>query len=158
MNPTASATQPADLPSTKPGRLPFAPNGPVGWFLNPYVQIALGSLTVTASELLMKAGANAVPAHGGIGGWLGIAALSSGWTWLGIVSYILSFVSWIYVLRFVPLAIAYALINVVHILIPLGTWLFLHETISAQRWFGISLVLVGLLLLVGPLARAEAKR
>jgi drug/metabolite transporter (DMT)-like permease len=127
-----------------------------GWFHNPYVQIALGSLTVTASELLMKVGANAVPADRGITSWLGISALASAWTWLGIVCYIVSFVSWIHVLRFLPLAIAYALINVVHILIPLGAWLLLGEMISPMRWLGISLVIVGIVLVIGPAARMEA--
>jgi drug/metabolite transporter (DMT)-like permease len=124
------------------------------WFGNAYLQIGLGALLVTASELLMKAGASAQ--HGEIG-VVGIAALRSGFTWAGIVLYCLSFVSWIYVLRTVPLAIAYALINVVHILIPLGCWIFLGEAINSQRWLGIALVLAGLLLVAKPLATVEKK-
>ncbi len=127
------------------------------WFLNPYFQIGVGSVLVTASEILMKAGARQTPPSASVGGWLGIAALASGWTWLGIICYILSFVSWLHVLRYVPLGLAYALINVVHVLIPLGSWAFLHEMISPWRWFGVGLVLSGLLLIVGPVVRAEAK-
>jgi undecaprenyl phosphate-alpha-L-ara4N flippase subunit ArnF len=132
-------------------------------FLNAYVQIALGAVMATASEILMKAGANTVmidtAATSGSGamGWLGIAALASGRTWLGIICYILSFLSWIYVLRTIPLGIAFAMISVVHVLIPIGCWIFLQEAISPMRWGGIGLVIVGLLLLVGPVARAEAK-
>jgi undecaprenyl phosphate-alpha-L-ara4N flippase subunit ArnF len=138
-------------------------NGALQFFLNAYVQIALGAVMVTASEILMKAGARTVavaagaPYGGSATGWLGIAALSSGYTWLGIGFYILSFLSWIYVLRTVPLGIAYALINVVHVLIPIGSWVFLHEAISPMRWCGIGLVVVGLLLLVGPVAKVEAR-
>lgn len=124
------------------------------FFLNSYFQIALGALMVTASELLMKVGAAAQ--HGNIGVF-GIAALGSGWTWLGIIFYCLSFFSWIYVLRTIPLSIAYGLINVVHILIPLGCWIFLHEAISPQRWLGIALVLAGLLLVLKPVAKVEQK-
>jgi multidrug transporter EmrE-like cation transporter len=124
------------------------------WFGNAYFQIGLGALLVTASELLMKAGASAQ--HGEIGVF-GIAALRNGHTWLGIVFYCLSFASWIQVLRTVPLAIAYALINVVHILIPLGCWVFLGEAINTQRWLGIALVLAGLLLVAKPLATVEKK-
>jgi multidrug transporter EmrE-like cation transporter len=128
------------------------------WFLNPYVQIGLGALTVTASEILMKAGANATAAQPPvIAGWLGICALTSLWTWAGIATYIVSFLSWIYVLRSVPLGIAYALINIAHVLIPLGSWAFLHETISPMRWCGIALVIAGLALLIGPVAKVEAK-
>ena len=121
---------------------------------NPYVQIALGALTVTASELLMKVGATHAP---GTVGAFGVEALASKWTWLAIVVYLLSFASWIYVLRTIPLGIAYALINVVHVLIPLGCWIFLHEMISPQRWFGITLVIAGLLLIAKPVAQAEEK-
>jgi drug/metabolite transporter (DMT)-like permease len=94
------------------------------------VQIAIGALLVTISELLLKRGAMS----GGLWTW---------WTWGGIATYILSFLSWLYVLRHLPLSIAFALINVVHVLVPLGAWLFLHEAISVQRGSGIFLVLCG---------------
>ena len=124
-------------------------------FLNPYVQLAIGSLLVTSSELLMKKGASSVPA--GVVGWLGIGALCSWWTWAGIVTYVLSFFSWVHVLRLLPLGLAYALINVVHVMIPVGAWVFLHEAIPVRRWVGISLVLCGLLLILKPVVRAEQK-
>jgi multidrug transporter EmrE-like cation transporter len=122
-------------------------------FLNAYFQIGLGALLVTASELLMKSGASA---QSNIG-LFGIAALNSPRTWLGIIFYCLSFASWIYVLRTVPLAIAYGLINVTHVLIPLGCWMFLSESISPRRWLGIAIVLAGLLLVIKPVATVEQK-
>ena len=144
---------------TDVARPPIASRTPavVRWFVNPYVQIGLGALTVTTSEILMKVGANTVPPTGGPFGWLGVAALASLWTWAGIVCYILSFLSWIYVLKSVPLGIAYALINVAHVLIPIGSWAFLHEVIGVNRWCGIVLVIAGLSLLIGPVAKVEEK-
>jgi drug/metabolite transporter (DMT)-like permease len=112
-------------------------------FLNPYVQIGIGALLVTASELLLKKGAITgahLPANIG---WLGIGALASGWTWLGICTYLMSFASWLYVLRRLPLSVAFSLMTVVQILVPLGAWLFLGESISWQRWVGIACVLCG---------------
>ena len=103
------------------------------WFLNPYVQIAIGALLVTASELLLKKGAMN-------------GALASGWTWLGILTYLLSFASWLYVLKHLPLSVAFALINVVHVLVPLGAWSLLGESISPRRWVGIACVLCGTVL------------
>jgi drug/metabolite transporter (DMT)-like permease len=97
-----------------------------------YAAIAIGALLVTASELLLKQGAM----HG----------LASGWTWCGIVTYLLSFVCWLYVLRRLPLSVAYALISIVQVLVPLGAWIFLGETISVHRWIGIGCVLCGTLL------------
>ena len=124
------------------------------FFFNPYLQIGLGALSVTASELLMKAGANQ---HRETIGVFGIAALGSIFTWIGILCYLLSFASWVTVLRQLPLAVAYALINVVHVLIPVGCWLFLGEIIPPQRWLGIALVLLGLVLVTRATAHASEK-
>lgn len=143
-------TEPAPLEA---GRRP----APAGWLLNPYFQIALGALLVTASELMLKKGASATANSGTTAGWLGIAALASWWTWAGIVSYILSFLSWLHVLRYIPLSIAFPLINVVHVLVPLGALLFLHEPVSPKRWAGIGLVVLGILAIMRPAAAAEAR-
>lgn len=133
-------------------------SGPLAWFFNPYVQIAIGAVLVTISEVLLKKGADAAPHLSRLPQWLsGVAALQSAWTWLGILFYILSFVSWLHVLRFVPLTIAFSLINAVHVLVPIGSWLFLHDHVPPQRWLGIVMILAGILLVVGPAARAEEK-
>lgn len=130
---------------------------PRHWFFYPWVQIVIGAVLVTASELLLRIGAQSSASATGAAHWLGIAALASGWTWLGIISYVLSFLSWIHVLRFIPLSIAFPVINIVHVLIPIGSWLFLHEAISLRRWMGIALVFCGILLLVQPFAKAEER-
>jgi multidrug transporter EmrE-like cation transporter len=126
-----------------------------GWFVHPYVQICIGAMLVTASELLLRHGAAGFADARGAQKWLGIAALASRWTWLGILCYIASFASWIHVLRFVPLSIAFPVINIVHVLVPVGSWAFLGEAISARRWAGIGLVVAGILLLVQPFVKAE---
>lgn len=130
---------------------------PAGWFLNPYAQIALGAVLVTASELMLKKGASATAGGQGAVGWLGFAALGSWWTWAGIVSYVLSFLSWLHVLRYLPLSIAFPLINVVHVLVPLGAMLFLHEPVSLKRWAGIGLIVAGILTIMHPASSAEAR-
>lgn len=130
---------------------------PIAWFLNPYVQIGFAAVLAAGSEILMKKGAVAVENATGSVGIFGIAALASGWVWAGIVTYILGFISWIYVLRFVPLGVAYALINLDHVLIPLGAWAVLGEKISPRRGIGILIVLLGLYLIIRPLARMEEK-
>lgn len=151
----AGHDHPAEFRETAAPSVISLPRRFVRVFLNPYVQLAVGSTLVTASELLMKKGASSVPA--GTVGWLGIGALCSGWTWAGIVTYVLSFFSWIHVLRLLPLGIAYALINVVHVMIPIGAWVFLHEAVPLRRWAGIFLVVSGLLLILKPVIKAEQK-
>jgi drug/metabolite transporter (DMT)-like permease len=86
-----------------------------------------------------------------------VSGLASAWTWLGIVFVILSLLSWLYVLRHVPLSIAFPLSNVVHVLVPLSCWIFLGELISTRRWCGIGLVLIGLFIVAKPFAHIEEK-
>lgn len=123
-------------------------------FLDPFVQLALGALLVTASELLLRAGAEGTDAHGVLR-WLGFGALASGLTWIGIATYVASLGSWLVVLRRLPLAIAFPAINVVHVLIPIGARLFLGERIPLLRWGGIGLVVGGILLVVEPFVHVE---
>jgi len=88
---------------------------------------------------------------------IGLTPLLSAWTWGGILSYIASMVSWLYVLRTVPLSIAFPLINVVHVLVPLGASIVLHEHVSPRRWTGITLILMGVIAIMKPVAKAEER-
>ena len=84
-------------------------------------------------------------------------SLASIWIWVAIVLVILSFLCWIYVLRHIPLSIAFPLSNVVHVLVPLSCWIFLGEDISATRWLGIAIVIFGLAVVAKPVAKIEEK-
>jgi drug/metabolite transporter (DMT)-like permease len=130
---------------------------PVKLLKKPLLQIVLNALVVTAAELFLKIGASAT-AHLEPGlSWTGLTGLASIWTWLGMAGLVLSLVSWLYILRNVPLSVAFPLSHVVHVFIPLACWLFLHEFISTRRWFGIGLLIVGLLIVAKPFARIEEK-
>ena len=127
------------------------------WLANPWLQLALNALLVTAYELFLKLGARATAHLAGGWSWTGLSGLLSPWTWLGIVCMILSLLSWLYVLRELPLSLAFPLSNVVHVLVPMSCWIFLGETISSRRWFGIVLVIAGLVVVAKPFARIEEK-
>jgi drug/metabolite transporter (DMT)-like permease len=77
--------------------------------------------------------------------------------WWGILFVVLSFLSWLYVLRFIPLTIAFPLSRVVDVLVPLSCWLVLGEMISVRRWLGIALVIIGLAVVAKPVARLEER-
>jgi undecaprenyl phosphate-alpha-L-ara4N flippase subunit ArnF len=109
-------------------------------------------LCATGAELFLKRGAAATPADAGP-----LHVLASGWTWVGIALYIGSFVSWLQLLRRMPLNLAYALMSVVQALVPLGCWYFLGEHIAPTRWLGISCVLAGVAVLAGPAMQAEER-
>ena len=119
--------------------------------------VLASALTVTAAEICLKLGATETAAQPMILPWLGLSGLGSKWVWFGIVLTIVSFVAWIRALREMPLSIAFTCSNVVHVFMPLGCWWILGEAISPKRWLGISLVILGLLVIARPFARLDEK-
>ena len=130
-------------------------NRPSGW-RDPRLQLALSVLCVLFSELLLKRGASDT-ASASSWSWTGINSLASPLVWWGILLVIASFLSWLYVLKYIPLTIAFPLSRVVDVLVPLSCWIFLGETISARRWCGIALVVIGLAIVAKPVARLEER-
>ena len=119
----------------------------------PYLQLALTIALITVSELFLKTGATAVPAHEG--DWLGSTALRSPSVWVGAALLAGSSVTWILALRALPLYLAFTWCSVIHITIPLGAWLVLGESINPQRWAGIALVLAGVWVIAKPARKRE---
>jgi drug/metabolite transporter (DMT)-like permease len=130
---------------------------PPSGFGNPWLQLALSVLCVFVSELLLKRGATDIAQPDSAFSWTGINGLESALVWWAILLIIASFVSWLYVLRHLPLTVAYPLSRVVDVLVPLGCWIFLGERISALRWCGIALVIIGLALVAKPIAQIEQR-
>ena len=131
-------------------------NRPSG-FANPWLQLALSVLCVVDSELLLKRGATQVADPSSALSWTGINGLTSALVWWAILFVIISFASWLYVLKYIPLTIAFPLSRVVDVLVPISCWIFLGEVISVRRWCGIALVIIGLALVAKPVARFEEK-
>ena len=136
---------------------PSLPKPAPGLFWNPYLQIFLTVLLTAAAQILLKVGADSSTAHDSLWSWLGLAELASWWTWLGILAFVASFGGWLYALRFLPLGLAFALTNGVHIFVPIGSWLFLGEHIGLLRGGGILVIIAGILLLAQSVAKVEEK-
>jgi drug/metabolite transporter (DMT)-like permease len=130
-------------------------NQPLGW-RDPRLQLGLSVVCVLFSELLLKRGASET-ASAALWSWTGLNSLASPLVWWGILFVIASFLSWLYVLKYIPLTIAFPLSRVVDVLVPLSCWIFLGETISARRWCGIALVVIGLAVVAKPAARLEER-
>ncbi len=108
-------------------------------------------------DLCLKRGAEATAHLAPEWGWTGVTGLASLMVWLGIAFLILSFVTWLYVLKHLPLSRVFPISQVVHIMVPLASWLVLGEFISVLRWAGIALVLLGLALVAKPVAKLEER-
>jgi|SRR5438067_9510128 len=126
-------------------------------FCSPWLQLALSVTCVLVSELLLKRGATDIAAPQSAFSWTGINGLESPLVWWAILLIIASFFSWLYVLRYIPITIAYPLSRIVDVLVPLGCWIFLGEFISTLRWCGIVLVVIGLALVAKPVAQIEER-
>ena len=126
-------------------------------FANPWFQLWLSVLCVLVSELLLKRGASATAHLAENWSWTGITGLASPLVWVAIVFVIISFLSWLYVLKYIPLSVAFPLSRVVDVLVPLCCWFILGETISLRRWCGIALVVIGLAVVAKPVARLEER-
>ncbi len=126
-------------------------------FGNPWLQLTVSVACVFVSELLLKRGATEIAEPDSALSWTGVNGLASPLVWWAILLIIASFISWLYVLRYVPLTIAYPLSRVVDVLVPLGCWIFLGEFISILRWCGIALVVVELALVAKPVAQIEER-
>ncbi|MDQ6624713.1 MAG: DMT family transporter [Verrucomicrobiota bacterium] len=124
---------------------------------NPWLQVAVSTVSVAISELFLKRGANATVQVSQVWAWTGLTTLSSPLVWLGMIFTIVSFVTWLYAIKHLPLSVAFPASQAVHVLIPLSSWLVLGERINTLRWCGIALVLGGLALVVRPVAELEEK-
>ena len=130
------------------------PRNPTG-FGNPWLHLTVSIACVTIYELLLKRGAAETANLSSHWSWTGLSGLASIYVWVAIVFVILSLITWLYVLRYIPLSIAFPISQAVHVLVPLGSWLVLGENIIELRWIGIALVSLGLAVVARPVARLE---
>jgi len=130
---------------------------PPSGFLSPRFQLFVSVVCVFVSELLLKRGASQVADTESAFSWTGINGLESSLVWWAILLILASFLSWLHVLKYIPLSIAFPLSRVVDVLVPLGCWVFLGELISIRRWCGIALVIVGLAIVAKPVAQLEER-
>jgi drug/metabolite transporter (DMT)-like permease len=129
-------------------------NNPTG-YRNPWLHLAISIACVTIYEVLLKRGAAETANLSSSWSWTGLTGLASIYVWIAIVFVILSLLTWLYVLRYLPLSIAFPISQAVHVLVPLGSWLVLGENIVTLRWVGIALVSLGLAVVAKPVARLE---
>ena len=117
------------------------------------MQIGISVVLAAAAQLFLKLGTTQETSAS----LFNLAALSSPWVWLGILSMLLSLVSWLYALRSVPLLIAFNLAAATHVIVPIASWILLGERIPSVRWLGILIVTLGVFVIARPLSRVEER-
>ena len=121
--------------------------------LHPNLQLFISVVLTAAAQVFLKLGVDFqfdAP-------WYALSNLFSPWILAGVLTMLVSLVSWLYALKSIPLVIAFNLAAMNHIMVAIGWWIFLGEEISIRRWVGIFLVALGAVFIARPLARVEEK-
>jgi len=74
------------------------------------------------------------------------AVFSSPFLWAGLLTVVAVFIIWSTILSRIDLSVAVPIASFSYILVPAVSVILLHEQISALRWTGILLILIGVIL------------
>jgi undecaprenyl phosphate-alpha-L-ara4N flippase subunit ArnE len=99
--------------------------------------------------VVLNGGAQLLLRRAALGGAMPTVPLSllrSGWFMGGLVAYAGSVLSWLIVLRRVPLAVAAPFVALVYVLVPLAGRAFFDERITSRMVVGMLLVALGVTL------------
>lgn len=112
----------------------------------PAILVILASVACSSlAHFVLKLGANALAGHV-VGKGMLIAALGNGWLWLGGALHVSALALWIVALSRSDLSFAYPFIALGFVATTLaGAWL-LHEPVSAMRWGGVGMIVLGVVL------------
>jgi undecaprenyl phosphate-alpha-L-ara4N flippase subunit ArnE len=78
-----------------------------------------------------------------------LSLLQNGWFAAGLASYGVSVLTWLMVLRRVPLAVAAPFVALVYVLVPLASRTLFSDQITGRMWLGMLFVVLGVSLVAG---------
>jgi drug/metabolite transporter (DMT)-like permease len=113
--------------------------------------LILASVTMGVSgQLCLKAGMNQVGvlSAGGLGTIMQTAfhVLTTPLVFLGLTFYAMGAVFWLLVLSKLDLSLAYPMLALTYVLIPLAAQFILGEQMPSLRWLGVGLIFVGVVI------------
>ena len=115
--------------------------------LNVFFLIVLTDVGESVAQIFFKKGL----IETGIGAvsfgnlWTFVAAnASSAYVWLGMFCFLMNFLVWMAVLSRVDFSVAFPVGSTSYIFVPILAMLFLGESVSPVRWFGIILIVAGI--------------
>lgn len=108
--------------------------------MKPFFGWAVFFLSSVYGHVALKRG---VQATAGKDLWL---AAASGWTWIAVLSWAISTVLWLWILRHETLLKAGSISALRYVLLGLASWALLQETLSTDRLWGMALITAGVYL------------
>lgn len=116
--------------------------------------LAFVVITAASAHVMLRAGMAQVGAVGAEELGKPIALLSSMSTnplvVVAVLTYALSFAAWTVALSRLNLSVAYPALAFMYVLIPLLSWAFLDESVSAPQWAGVLVIFAGVLMVLLP--------
>jgi len=101
-------------------------------------------LLIAVGQLLFKAAAGQWRVDGWT--WSTLRSFLSPVTVLALFVYAIATLLWVYVLRTVPLALAYSLFSLAFVIVPLLAYAILGERLSANTLLGGAIIIVGVVI------------
>ena len=96
-------------------------------------------------QIFIKKGINSITSLNFSGNLLFtyINIFSSPYVMIGLSTYFISVLLWLYVLSIVDLSYAFPFLALSYIMVIVGSWVFLGESISAIRLIGVLVICIG---------------
>ena len=110
-----------------------------GVLLNAVAQLLLKAGTANSGEISLDAGSTVLLRTA-----VGLA--QQPFVLGGIACYVISVIVWIVALSRVEVSIAYPMLSIGYVVNALLAWWLLGEDVNVQRWFGIGVIIVGVVL------------
>jgi multidrug transporter EmrE-like cation transporter len=100
----------------------------------------------TTAQLGLKIGSHAIEGVAFGWDWLLRAAAAPG-IWVGVAGYLMSFATWLVILRRMPLGAAFPLTGLVYVTVLAASVFLLHEPVAPLQAIGVALIVGGATLL-----------
>jgi drug/metabolite transporter (DMT)-like permease len=125
-----------------------------------FLFLVLTDILETLLQLCFKKSALAardisIASAGDLAGFIASVAASP-FLWLALALVLVTFLVWSYILTKIDLSVATPVASFSYIGVPLVSMIFLREAISVQRWAGIVLILIGVILVSASSHRRES--
>ena len=113
-------------------------------FNTPIFLALLTACSMACGQILFKLGAK---------NWGGDSAIQ--WVWsfmtnpfldIAVFLYAFTIIIWVYVLRVLPLSIAYPITALSYVIVPVLSYFFLHEKITFHTLLGSLLIIIGVII------------
>jgi len=111
--------------------------------MNPNVMLFLAIFSAVAGQLLMKMGMNQVGVLSGFGISALIHMMLNPFVFVGIGSYGVGFIFYLFALSKLPQSLAYPMFALGYVVVPVFNWLVWHEAFPVTRLAGVLIILLG---------------